>query len=61
MKAAIVDLVKGAGKPGITIKEIADKLGLGYNRVFNWFYATGKTITEIKKAGPGKYAWTGAK
>ena len=58
VKTAIIDLIKGAGKSGITVKEIAAELGANYNRVFTWFYNTGKTIKEIKKTGPGKYAWT---
>jgi conjugal transfer/entry exclusion protein len=61
LKAAIVELLKGAGKSGITVKDLSGKLGLGYSRVFAWFYKTGTNIKEIKKAGPGKYTWTGAK
>lgn len=58
VKAAILDLIKGAGKPGITVKDIAARLGAKYNRVFTWFYTTGRNISQIKKVGPGKYAWT---
>ena len=57
LKAAIVESLKGAGKAGITVKELAGKLGIGYSRVSAWFYKTGANIKEIKKAGPGKYAW----
>ena len=57
LKAGIVELLRGAGKGGISVKELAGKLGLGYSRVFAWFYKTGANIKEIKKAGPGKYAW----
>ena len=57
VKAAIIGLIKGAGELGITVKEIAANLGVDYNRVFTWFYNTGKAIKEIKKAGPGKYSW----
>jgi transposase-like protein len=57
VKAAIIELVKGAGESGITVKDIAAKLGTGYNRVFTWFYNTGSQIKAIKKAGPGRYAW----
>jgi len=57
LKAAIIESLKGTGKAGITVKELAGKLGLGYSRVFAWFYKTGASIKEIKKAGPGKYAW----
>jgi len=59
LKAAIVELVKQAGKSGIRVKEIAEKLGLNQVRVFTWFYTTGKNIKEIKKAGRGQFAWTG--
>jgi hypothetical protein len=61
LKAGIVELLRGAGKGGITVKDLAAKLGLGYSRVFAWFYKTGANIKEIKKAGPGKYAWVGKK
>ncbi len=61
LKTAIVELLRGAGKSGLTVKELAGKLGLGYKGVFAWFYKTGANIKEIKRAGPGKYAWTGTK
>jgi hypothetical protein len=61
LKAAIIGLLQGAGKTGITVKDLTAKLGLGYSRVFAWFYKTGASIKEIKKAGPGKYAWVGKK
>ena len=54
-----IELIKGAGKSGITVKELAAKLGVNYNRVFTWFYSTGKKIKDIKKVGPGKYQWVG--
>lgn len=59
VKSAIVDLIKSAGKVGITVKEIAAKTGAKYNRVFTWFYTTGRNVSDIKKVGPGKYAWVG--
>lgn len=59
VKAAIIQLVKGAGATGITVKDIAARLGVKYNGVFTWFYNTGKRIKEIKKIGPGSYAWVG--
>jgi transposase-like protein len=60
VKAAIVQCVAGAGEAGISVKEIAAKLKLDYNRVFTCFYNTGKKIKAIKKAGPGRYVWTAA-
>ncbi len=59
LKAAIIELLRAAGKSGLTVKELAGKLGLGYNRVLAWFYKTGANIKEIKRVGPGKYAWIG--
>jgi len=57
VKAAIIGLIKGAGESGITVQEIAGKLGVSHNRVFTWFYRTGSQIKAIKKAGPGKHVW----
>ncbi len=57
LKAAIIELLRAAGKSGLAVKELAGKLGLGYKGVLAWFYKTGANIEEIKKAGPGKYAW----
>ena len=59
VKAAIIQLVQGAGATGITVKDIAARLGVKYNGVFTWFYNTGKKLKEIRKVGPGTYAWTG--
>jgi DNA invertase Pin-like site-specific DNA recombinase len=58
-KEAIIELVKGAGKPGITVKEIAAKLGVKTQGVYVWFGNTGKKVKEIKKVKPATYAWVG--
>ena len=58
-KAAIIELVKRAGKAGITVKEVAAKLRVPTQRVYVWFFATGKNVKEIKKVGKAKYAWIG--
>ena len=60
LKAAVLDQVKNAGRAGITVKDIAARIGAKYNRIFTWFYTTGRNVSEIKKVGPGKYGWTGA-
>jgi len=57
LKSGMIELLRGAGKTGIKVTDLAAKLGLGYSRVFAWFYKTGAKIKEIKKAGPAKYAW----
>jgi hypothetical protein len=58
-KDAIIELVKGAGKAGITVKEIAAKLGVKPQGVYVWFGNTGKKVKEIKKVKPATYAWVG--
>jgi transposase-like protein len=57
MKAAIIGLLQGAGTGGITVQEVAQKLGVKPARVYVWLGATGKKLKEIKKLAPGKYAW----
>ncbi len=58
-KDAVIELVKGAGKAGITVKEIAAKLGVKRHGVDVWFGSTGKKVKEIKKVKPATYAWVG--
>ena len=57
LKEAIVGTLKAAGKPGATVKDLAAKLGKGYGNVSVWFHTTGKSIREIKKVAPGRFAW----
>jgi hypothetical protein len=56
-KEAIVALIKGAGKAGITVKEIAARLGVKPQRIHVWFGNTGKKVKEIEKIAPATYAW----
>jgi DNA invertase Pin-like site-specific DNA recombinase len=57
VKNAILNLLKQSGKKGITVKEIAGKLGVGVSRIHTWFYNARKSLKQIKKLGPGKYRW----
>jgi len=59
MKEAIIAMVKGAGKGGVKIGEIAAKLGVKYGNVAAWFNSTGKKVKEIKKIAKARYAWAG--
>jgi hypothetical protein len=59
MKAAITELLQGAGASGLSVLEIAAKLKAKPGNVHVWFSSTGKTIKQVKKLGPGKYAWSG--
>ncbi|MGD0537988.1 MAG: hypothetical protein ABSC03_10125 [Verrucomicrobiota bacterium] len=59
LKAAIIELLTAAGASGLTVQEIAAKLKAKPSNIHVWFSSTGKTVKEIKKLGPGKYAWVG--
>lgn len=59
LKEQIINALKSTGKQGIAFKDLAAKLGVKYTNISAWFYATGRTIKQIKKVGPAKYAWTG--
>lgn len=58
-KERILSLLRQAGAKGITVKEVAQKLGSTQNSVGVWFYTTGKKIKEIKKIAPATYAYKG--
>ena len=57
MKERIVRTLKAAGKSGVTVKDLAAKLGKSYGNVSVWFHTTGKGMKEIKKVEPGRFAW----
>jgi len=57
LKDRIVQTLKSAGKSGVTVKDVAAKLGTSYGNVSVWFHTTAKGINEIKKVEPGKFAW----
>ena len=59
LKESVVALVKSAGQRGITVAEVAAKLGAKPRRIFDWFKSTGKGVKEIKKVGRARYGWLG--
>jgi hypothetical protein len=59
MKEKIAEALKGAGKEGLSVKELAERLRTNYGNVSVWFQTTGKKVGEIKKVGPARYAWVG--
>ena len=58
IKEKLLEALQAAGKSGITVKELAAKLGVKPGNVFSWFYTTGKKVSGIKKVGEAKYAYT---
>ncbi len=57
VKEAIIAVVQAAGKAGISVKDVATRLGVKYGNVSVWFGSTGKKVKEIKRVGRGTYAW----
>ena len=57
LKERIIGELMAAGKPGITIKDISQKLGTSYGNINVWFHTTAKGVKEVKKVAPGRFAW----
>ncbi|SRR6266508_3914940 len=57
LKAQIIRNLKAAGKSGVTVKDLAARLGRSYSNVSVWFHTTAKGLKEIKKVAPGRFAW----
>ena len=57
LKESVLAQVKAAGPLGITVADLAAKLGAKPKNLFVWFHSTGKRGTELQKVGPGRYAW----
>jgi len=57
LKDRIIQTLKAAGKSGVTIKDVAAKLGTSHGNVSYWFYTAGKGVKEIKKVARGRFAW----
>ena len=57
LKQRIVQTLKTAGKSGVTVKDLAAKLGKSYGNISVWFHTTAKGMKEIKKVEPGRFAW----
>jgi hypothetical protein len=59
LKEQILGTLMSAGKSGMTVKDIAKKLGKSYGNISVWFHTTAKGIKEIRKVAPGRFAWAG--
>jgi hypothetical protein len=57
---SVLAVVKEAGSNGITIKEIADKLGRNTGAIHTWFFNAKKSKRkDVKKIGEAKWQWVG--
>ena len=59
LKELVLAQVKAAGPSGISVADLAAKLGAKPKNLFVWFHSTGKRVTELQKVGPARYAWVG--
>lgn len=57
VRDAILGLMQAAGPGGITVKEIAEKLGKPTGHIHTWFSITGRGIVNVRKIGGGRWAW----
>jgi hypothetical protein len=51
----IVNELQRAGSQGITVRELAGRLGTKYKNTYIWFATTGKKNAKIRKIGPATY------
>ena len=57
LKEGIVRALQAAGKSGVTVKDMAARLGTSYGNISVWFHTTAKGVKQIKKVAPGRFAW----
>lgn len=55
IKAQVVATLKAAGSKGLTVRDLAAKIGVKQTNLSVWFSTTGKKNKSIKKVGPGHY------
>lgn len=55
LTATILSELKAAGPKGVSVGDIAKKLGANYRNVYIWFATTGKKFKEVKKVAPATY------
>ena len=55
LSASILGALEDAGSEGISVRDLADKLGANYRNIYIWFATTGKKNSSIKKVGPAQY------
>jgi hypothetical protein len=55
LSASILEELKAAGKGGITVADLAKKLGANYKNIYIWFATTGKKH-PVKKIAPATYS-----
>lgn len=57
LQVQILGLLKGAGKEGMAVKAMAEKLKSPVQRLNVWLYTSGKKVPGLKKVGRGQFAY----
>jgi hypothetical protein len=52
----ILSILTAAGREGVSVQEIAAKIGTNYRNIHVWFSSTGKKNPQILKIGRGKFS-----
>ena len=55
LRKVILEQLGRAGKTGIKIKDLANKMNIQRQRLDTWFYQNLKKIRGLRKVGPGHY------
>ena len=55
LSAQIIGQLESAGKGGVNVRTIAEKIGAKNKNIYIWFATTGKKNRAIKKIGPATY------
>jgi len=60
LKGQILEMLQAAGKSGVTVKELAGRIGVKTVNIHSWFSANIKKMAGLKKVGEARYALNGA-
>ena len=55
LKAKILGALRGAGRRGLTVGQLSNKLGVKSANLYVWFADTGRNVRGLKKIAPAKY------
>jgi hypothetical protein len=57
LKAKIIGALRAAGRAGLSIREISEKLKVKPANLYVWFNGTGRKTRGVKKLGPARYGF----
>ena len=58
LKQRILGALRAAGKRGLSVGELSEKLRVKRANLYVWFNGTGRNVRAIKKIGPARYRLT---